>query len=214
VRDELAEADEFSACARGTQAWFARGYAWPVFTGIVREVGTVEAAGERLRIRAPETASVTRVGDSVSVAGVCLTTVAADNGVLAFDVVPETLRRSTLGGLRESAPVNVEAALRAGEPLGGHFVQGHIDGVGRVRAVTEEGFELEAPAELLRYCVEKGSVAVEGVSLTIAALGEDTFTVALVPHTREATTLGALSPGDEVNIEVDVLAKYVERVLP
>src|SRR5918999_4920993 len=183
-----------------------------MFTGIVREVGTVEEAGERLRIRAPETASVTRVGDSVSVAGVCLTTVAADNGVIAFDVVPETLRRSTLGRLRESAPVNVEAALRAGEPLGGHFVQGHVDGVGRVRAVTEEGFELEAPVELLRYCVEKGSVAVEGVSLTIAALGEDTFTVALVPHTRKATTLGALSSGDEVNIEVDVLAKYVERV--
>jgi riboflavin synthase len=110
--------------------------------------------------------------------------------------------------------VNVEPALRAGEPLGGHFVQGHVDGVGRVRAVTEEGFELQAPAELLRYCVGKGSVAVEGVSLTIAALGEDTFSVAIVPHTREGTTLGALSPGDEVNVEVDVLAKYVERLLP
>jgi len=173
----------------------------------------VEEAGERLRIRAPETAAVTEVGDSVSVAGVCLSAVAAENGSLVFDVVPETLRRSTLGRLGESARVNVEPALRAGEPLGGHFVQGHVDGVARVRTVTEEGFELEAPADLLRYCVEKGSVAVEGVSLTVAALGEEAFTIALVPHTREATTLGALAPGDEVNLEVDVLAKYVERLL-
>ncbi|MEX2102505.1 MAG: riboflavin synthase, partial [Gaiellaceae bacterium] len=124
-----------------------------------------------------------------------------------------TLRRSTLGSLGESARVNVEPALRAGEPLGGHFVQGHVDGVGKVRAVSDEGFELEAPAELLRYCVEKGSVAVEGVSLTIAALGEESFTVSLVPHTRAATTLGELSSGDDVNLEVDVLAKYVERLL-
>jgi riboflavin synthase len=189
-------------------------YAWKVFTGIVRELGTVEEAGERLRIRAPETAAVIGVGDSVSVAGVCLTAVEAENGSLVFDVVPETLRRSTLGGLGENARVNVEPALRAGDPLGGHFVQGHVDGVGRVRAVTEEGVELEVPPELLRYCVEKGSVAVEGVSLTIAALGEDSFTVALVPHTREATTLGALSAGDDANLEVDVLAKYVERLLP
>jgi riboflavin synthase len=184
-----------------------------MFTGIVREVGTVEEAGERLRIRAPQTAAVTGVGDSVSVAGVCLTTVAAEDGMLAFDVVPETLRRSTLGRLRVSTPVNIEPALRAGEPLGGHFVQGHVDGVGRVRTVTEEEFEVEAPAELVRYFVEKGSVAVEGVSLTIAALGDESFTVALVPHTREATTLGALSPGDEVNLEVDLLAKHVERLL-
>jgi riboflavin synthase len=183
-----------------------------VFTGIVRELGTVEEAGGRLRIRAPETAAATAVGDSVSVAGVCLTAVAAEDGVLAFDVVPETLRRSTLGRLREQAPVNVEPALRAGEALGGHFVQGHVDGVGRIRAVSAEGFEVEAPAELLRYLVEKGSVAVEGVSLTIAALAEDSFTVALVPHTRRATTLGALSPADEVNLEVDILAKYVERM--
>jgi riboflavin synthase len=184
-----------------------------VFTGIVRELGKVEEAGERLRIRAPDTAAATEVGDSVSVAGVCLTAVAAEDGVLAFDVVPETLRRSTLGRLQKRAPVNVEPALRAGDALGGHFVQGHVDGVGRIRAVTDEGFEVEPPAEVLRYCVEKGSVAVEGVSLTIAALTEDSFTVALVPHTREVTTLGALAPGDDVNIEVDVLAKHVERLL-
>ena len=107
--------------------------------------------------------------------------------------------------------MNVEPALRAGEPLGGHIVQGHVDGVGRVRRADAEGLEVEAPAEILRYCVEKGSIAVEGVSLTIAALGEDGFAVALIPHTREVTTLGAAPAGDEVNLEVDVLAKHVER---
>jgi len=190
-----------------------------VFTGIVREVGTVEAveagAGEgvRLVVRAPGTAAATGVGDSVAVNGVCLTAVAVADGTLAFDAVPETLRRSSLGRLRDGARVNVEAALRAGEPLGGHLVQGHVDGVGRVGRADAEGLEIEPPAELARYLVEKGSVAVEGVSLTIAALGEDAFSVALIPHTREQTTLGALREGDEVNLEVDVLAKHVERLL-
>jgi riboflavin synthase len=110
--------------------------------------------------------------------------------------------------------VNVEPSLRAGDPLGGHFVQGHVDGVGRVGRVDGEGLEIEAPPELLRYCVVKGSVTVEGVSLTIAALGDETFSVALIPHTRAVTTLGALSEGDEVNLEADVLAKHVERLLP
>jgi riboflavin synthase len=189
-----------------------------VFTGIVRELGAVEALedspdGIRLLVRAPDTAAEAAVGDSVSVNGVCLTAVAADAGVLAFDAVPETLRRSSLGRLAAGARVNVEPALRAGEPLGGHFVQGHVDGVGRVRRADAEGFEIEAGGEILRYCVEKGSIAVEGVSLTIAALGEDSFTVALVPHTREVTTLGALAEGDEVNLEADMLAKHVERLL-
>jgi riboflavin synthase len=189
-----------------------------VFTGIVRELGAVEAldeseGGARLRIRAPETAAGTAVGDSVSINGVCLTAVAIDDGVLDFDTVPETLRRSSLGRLSGGAPVNVEPALRAGEPLGGHIVQGHVDGVARVRRADEEGLEIEAGPEILRYCVEKGSIAVEGVSLTIAALAVDAFTVALVPHTRAVTTLGALGAGDEVNIEVDVLAKHVERLL-
>lgn len=190
-----------------------------VFTGIVREVGTVEsldaAAGgnARLRLRAPGTAGGTAVGDSVAVGGVCLTAAAAENGVLAFDVVPETLRRSSLGRLEPGARVNVEPALRAGEPLGGHLVQGHVDDVGRVRRADAEGLEIEASPATLRYCVEKGSIAVEGVSLTVAALGEDSFTVALVPHTREATTLGALGEGDEVNLEADIVAKHVERLL-
>jgi riboflavin synthase len=189
-----------------------------VFTGIVRELGTVESLDDgggtvRLRVRAPEAAGRTGLGDSVSVSGVCLTAVAVGDGVLGFDVVAETLRRSSLGRLEPGAAVNVEPALRAGEPLGGHIVQGHVDGVGRVRRADEEGLEIEAPAEILRYCVEKGSITVEGVSLTVASLGEDAFGVALIPHTREVTTLGAVREGDEVNLEVDVLAKHVERLV-
>ena len=188
-----------------------------MFTGIVREVGRVEAVEERgdsvrLTVRAPETAVATKVGDSIALAGVCLTAVEVADSTMAFDAVPETLRRSTLGRLEAGGGVNVEPALRAGEPLGGHIVQGHVDGVGRIRAVVEEGIEVEAAPEVLRYCVEKGSITVEGVSLTIATLGEGSFGVALVPHTREATTLGGVAVGDEVNLEVDVVAKYVERL--
>jgi riboflavin synthase len=188
-----------------------------VFTGIVREVGRVEAVEKhgdavRLVVNAPETAKAAAVGDSVSLAGVCLTAVALYDGTLAFEAVPETLRRSTLGRLEAGSSVNVEPALRAGEPLGGHIVQGHVDGVGRIRAATQEGIEVEAPPEVLRYCVEKGSIAVEGVSLTIASLGEGSFTVALIPHTRAATTLGGVREGDDVNVEVDVVAKYVEKL--
>jgi riboflavin synthase alpha subunit len=193
-----------------------------VFTGIVRELGTVEALdggpnGVRLRVRAPQTAADSAIGDSVALNGVCLTVTAIEDGALLFDAVPETLSRSTLGRLRPSVEVNVEPALRAGEPLGGHIVQGHVDRVGRIRSSTPEGdgvrIEVEAPEEVLRYCVEKGSIAVEGVSLTIAALTADTFAVALIPHTLVATTLGRLAVGDEVNLEADVLGKYVERLL-
>jgi riboflavin synthase len=193
-----------------------------MFTGIVREIGRVEAlergdAGARLRVRAPETAASTRVGESVAVQGVCLTAIDVREGAIWFDAVPETLERSSLGRLGEGAAVNVEPPLRAGEPLGGHLVQGHVDGIGVVRAVEPDGegtrTTIAAPAELLRYCAEKGSIAVDGVSLTIAALAEDAFTVVLVPHTLRATTLGTLRPGGAVNLEVDVLAKYVERLL-
>jgi riboflavin synthase len=188
-----------------------------VFTGIVREVGRVETVEEqdgsvRLLVRAPKTASAAAVGDSISLAGVCLTAVEVVDGTVAFDAVPETLRRSTLRRLEAGAGVNVEPALRAGEPLGGHIVQGHVDGVGTIRRASEEGIEVEAPVEVLRYCVEKGSIAIEGVSLTIATLQEGSFTVALIPHTREATTLGGVGEGDEVNLEVDIVAKYVERL--
>jgi riboflavin synthase len=206
----------------GTVGSALGGYSRRVFTGIVREVGRVEAVkggaeGVRLVVRAPETAAATAVGDSVAVSGVCLTAVAVADGTVAFDAVPETLRRSSLGRVEAGATVNVEPALRAGEPLGGHLVQGHVDGVGRVRAVEPEGdgrrLEIDASPALTRYLVEKGSVAVEGVSLTVAALDDEGFAIALVPHTLAETTLGVLSPGDEVNLEVDVLAKYVERLL-
>ena len=183
----------------------------------MREVGRVETVEEqdgsvRLLVRAPETASAAAVGDSISLAGVCLTAVEVVDGTVVFDAVPETLRRSTLRRLEAGAGVNVEPALRAGDPLGGHIVQGHVDGVGTIRRASEEGIEVEAPAEVLRYCVEKGSIAIEGVSLTIATLQEGSFTVALIPHTREATTLGGVGEGDEVNLEVDIVAKYVERL--
>ena len=144
---------------------------------------------------------------------ICLCLTAVDGSQLAFDVVDETLSRTTLGSLEPGDPVNLEPALRAGEPLGGHIVQGHVDGLGRVRS-TGEPVWIDAPAELRRYLVEKGSITVDGVSLTVAAVDEPGFAVALVPHTLEVTTLGALEPGDPVNLEVDVLAKYVEKLLP
>ncbi|HEY7197664.1 MAG TPA: riboflavin synthase [Gaiellaceae bacterium] len=193
-----------------------------MFTGIVRELGRVEAVeggddGLRVRVRAPETAAGASIGDSVSVNGVCLTAVAVEDGTLAFDAVPETLRRSSLGALEAGAAVNLEPAVRAGEPMGGHIVQGHVDGVGRVVSLEPEGegarLTVEASPELSRYLVEKGSVTVEGVSLTVAEIAGTTFAIALVPHTLAATTLGAVSTGDDVNLEVDVVAKYVERFL-
>jgi riboflavin synthase len=194
-----------------------------MFTGIVRERGRVAAVerngdGMRLRVDAPATAAGVAVGDSVAIGGICLTAVAVDGTQISFDAVPETLSRTALARLEAGAEVNVEPALRAGEPLGGHIVQGHVDGVGSVRSIESEGdgsrIWVDAPAEVLRYCVEKGSVAVDGTSLTIAALDEAGFAVALVPHTLAETTLGGLRPGDEVNLEADVLAKYVERLLP
>lgn len=194
-----------------------------MFTGIVRERGEVvsrqgDDQGVRLVVRAPETAGATRVGDSVSICGVCLTAVEIETGAgtIAFDAVTETLARSSLGGLERGDPVNVEPALHVGDPLGGHFVQGHVDGVGRVRALEPEGegsrLWIEAPPEVLRYCIEKGSITVEGVSLTIAGLEDGAFAVALVPHTLAVTTLGSLAAGDAVNLEADMLAKYVERL--
>jgi len=193
-----------------------------VFTGIVRErgrVASVEGDGNGIRIRldAPLTAAAVAIGDSVSLNGCCLTVVEAANGTLAFDAVPETLSRSSLEGLAAGAELNVESAVRAGDPLGGHYVQGHVDAVGTVRSVEAEGegrrIWVDAPNEVLRYCVEKGSVAVDGVSLTIAELDEAGFAVALIPHTLAATTLGTLEPGARVNLEADVLAKYVERLV-
>jgi riboflavin synthase len=193
-----------------------------MFTGIIRELGRIAAIdattdGARIVVEAPATAGDAKAGDSVAVNGVCLTVTESANWSLAFDAVPETLRRSSLGALTPGERVNVEPALRAGEPLGGHYVQGHVDGVGEVRDSEPEGdgrrVWIDVAAELRRYLVEKGSVAVEGVSLTVAALDDAGFAVALVPHTLAVTTLGLLAPGDRVNVEVDVLAKYVERLV-
>ncbi len=194
-----------------------------MFTGIVRERGRVVAVeqganggGVSLRIQAPVTAAASKPGDSIAVAGCCLTATAVENGSLAFNVVAETIARSNLGRLAEGADVNIEPALRVGEPLGGHFVQGHVDGLGRVRSLEPDGegarLRLELGQELLRYCVEKGSLTVDGVALTIAALDDETVGIALVPFTLQETTLSRLGPGDEVNVEVDLLAKYAERL--
>jgi riboflavin synthase len=180
-----------------------------VFTGIVREVGIVSAFdGSRLVV---ETGTEAGIGDSVAVSGVCLTVTSRENGTLTFDVVAETLDRTTLGRLVAGARVNIEPSLRAGDQLGGHIVQGHVDGTGNLRERGDLTW-FDAPPEITRYCVEKGSIAVDGTSLTVAAVDDEGFAVALIPHTLEATTLGALEPGDPVNLEVDVLAKYVERL--
>jgi riboflavin synthase len=179
-----------------------------VFTGIVQALGRVRSFedGRLVVERGPVDAAI---GDSVAVNGVCLTVVERGDGTLAFDVVPETVSRTRPFG----DAVNLEPSLRAGDPLGGHVVQGHVDGVGRIRDVDAEGIWVDPPASLLRYVVEKGSIAVDGVSLTIAKLDDAGFRIALIPQTRAVTTLGSLAPGDVVNLEVDVLAKYVERLV-
>jgi len=189
-----------------------------MFTGIVRERGRVasmrqEPEGLRLEIDAPATASQLGVGDSVSISGACLTATAVSNGRFSVTAVAETLDRTTLGRLAPEDEVNLETATRAGDPLGGHFVQGHVDAVGRIASVDDGRVWIEAAPEILRYCVEKGSIAVNGVSLTIAALRGDAFEVALIPHTLEVTTFGAMQQGDDVNLEVDLLAKYVEKLI-
>ena len=181
-----------------------------MFTGLVREVGKVASFEDGRLVLEATTAA--EIGDSIAIDGVCLTVVETSAGSLTFDVVPETLSRVKSFGDR----VNVEPALRAGDPLGGHQVQGHIDGTGSVTAVEPEGegvrMRIALEPELLRYCAEKGSITVDGVSLTVAALHEDGLEVALIPHTLAETTLSERAPGDLVNIEVDVLAKYAERL--
>jgi riboflavin synthase len=193
-----------------------------VFTGIVEELGTIAAIagdddGLRLRIDAPALAPLSKIGDSINVSGCCLTVVAVEGSALAFEVVPETLRRTALGGLGPGAGVNLEDALRAGEPYGGHIVQGHVDGVGELSERREQGIGLwlrfRAPEHVQRYLIEKGSVSVAGVSLTVAALHDDGFAVAVVPHTVQLTTLGSLAVGEPVNLEADMIARYVERLL-
>ena len=192
-----------------------------MFTGLVAATGGVSAVehtddGVRLRIEA-EIAAELSAGDSVAVDGVCLTAVDADDAGFAADVMAQTLRNSSLGALEPGGRVNLELPLRASDRLGGHIVQGHVDCAGEVEAVTEEGFarvvRVGVPPEVLRYVVGKGSVALGGVSLTVSDVDDESLSVSLIPETRERTTLGALSPGDRVNVEVDVLAKHVEKLV-
>jgi riboflavin synthase len=189
-----------------------------VFTGLVADLGTVAAVdasegGVRLTV---QTGLELGEGDSISVNGVCLTATSLPGGAFTADVMQETLRRSSLGALEAGSKVNLELALRAADRLGGHFVQGHVDGMGTVWDVREEGFSsvvsIGAPPEIMRYVIEKGSIAVDGVSLTVSGLGDDWFQVSLIPETLQRTTLGEATTGTAVNLEVDVLAKYIERL--
>jgi riboflavin synthase len=190
-----------------------------MFTGIVEELGRVASLdGSRLRVACSTVREDAGPGASVAVNGVCLTVVQDDGTSLAFDLSEETLRRSALGRLALGDAVNLERAATLSTRLGGHLVQGHVDGVGRVvtmRGDAEGGawLTMYVPEELRRYLVEKGSMTVDGVSLTVAALDADTFSVALIPHTLAVTTFGSVRAGDPVNLEVDVIAKYVERLL-
>ena len=196
-----------------------------MFTGIVEELGELLSRHERpdaarFAVRGPLTSSDARPGDSIAVNGVCLTVVDVDGAVFAADVIGETLRRSSLGPARAGDRLNLERAVALGHRLGGHLVQGHVDGTGTLRSRTapqqESPWELlriGMPAALARYVVEKGSITVDGVSLTVIEAGFDEFSVGLIPATRELTTLGLRRPGELVNLEVDVIAKYVERLV-
>jgi riboflavin synthase len=192
-----------------------------VFTGLVADLGAVDGVdatpdGVRLTVRTP-LAGELATGDSVAVNGVCLTATTVTPDAFTADVMHETLRRSSLRAVTPGSGVNLELPLRAHDRLGGHFVQGHVDGTGEVAAIEQDGFarlvRIAAPDEVLRYIVEKGSIAVDGVSLTVSAVDEGSFTVSLIPETLERTTLGASAPGTPVNLEVDVLAKYVEKLV-
>jgi riboflavin synthase len=192
-----------------------------MFTGLVEERAVarqvdVRDEGVRLTVETPLAAELAE-GDSVAVNGVCLTATRVDGSSFSADVMAETLRRSSLGPIGTGDQVNVELPVRAGDRLGGHFVQGHVDGTGRVESVEPEGFarvvRIGCDANLLPYVVEKGSIAVDGVSLTVAEVDDEGFSVSLIPETLERTTLGSAAPGRVVNLEVDVLAKYVEKLM-
>ncbi len=192
-----------------------------MFTGIVAELGSVQGiergeGGARLRVGA-SFAGELAAGDSVAVNGACLTAVALGKGWFEADAMNQTLSLTTLGDLAPGDPVNLEPALRAGDPLGGHMVQGHVDGVGVIRDVTQDGIarrvRVEVPAELRRYVAERGSIAIDGVSLTVAARDAETLEVSLIPETLSQTTLGDAHPGARVNLEVDVIARYAERLV-
>jgi riboflavin synthase len=192
-----------------------------MFTGLIQDLGRVrevDRTGDGVRLTVDSAlAGELSLGDSVAINGVCLTATALDGTGFAAEVMNETLQRSSLREAAAGGVVNVELPLRPSDRLGGHVVQGHVDGVGTVRSVVADGFsrrvEIEAPDDVLRYIVSKGSVAVDGVSLTVSGLGDASFTVSLIPETLERTNLGTAQTGTRVNLEVDVLAKYVERLV-
>ena len=194
-----------------------------MFTGIVEELGTVESlarqtAGARLRVRCARVLEDLKQGSSIAVNGVCLTAIERDGGSFSADLAPETLRRSNLGDLGPGSRVNLERPLLPTDRLSGHIVQGHVDGTGEFLSLEQVGDEnwwlkIRVPAELDRYLVFKGSIAVDGISLTIASLERDVLGVTIIPHTYKATTLGTYKPGGRVNLEIDVLAKHVEKLL-
>ena len=192
-----------------------------MFTGLIQDIGTIELVettsdGSRLRI-ATQLAGEIGLGDSVAVDGVCLTATAVDAGGFAIEAMNQTLNATALGSLDSGARVNLELALKATDRLGGHIVQGHVDGVGEVDSFAEDGFarrlRFKLGQELIRHVVEKGSIALDGVSLTVAALGDDWAEVSLIPETLERTTLGESAPGNKLNVECDIVAKYVERLV-
>ncbi|HMP74915.1 MAG TPA: riboflavin synthase [Kiritimatiellia bacterium] len=193
-----------------------------MFTGIIQRLGIIESVERsgghgRLRIRAGDWAPAIELGESIANEGVCLTVTEERKGVLTFDLLKETFDRTNLGAKKTGQRVNLERALRVGDALGGHFVTGHVDGVGRVRKITPVGrdwiLEIACAPELMAQMVGKGSIAISGVSLTLVDLQRDGFTVHLIPHTWENTSLSELSPGDAVNLETDMLGKYVQRIL-
>ncbi len=189
-----------------------------MFTGIVEEMGRVASIeGGELTVAATIALEGTRIGDSIAVNGACLTVTRIENGTFAVDVVPETLRRTNLGDLAPGDPVNLERSLAFGGRVGGHLVQGHVDATGAVAEITPDGdavlVRYTTPPEVLRYVVEKGFITVDGASLTVVGVGPDWFSVTLIPHTGVSTVLGARQVGERVNLEADILAKYVERLV-
>ena len=193
-----------------------------MFTGIVEEMGAVISldktlAGTRMTILASTVMGDLKIGDSVSVNGICLTVVSKSERNFVVEVSPETLSVTTLGRVTAGAPVNLERPMKLNERIGGHLVAGHVDGVGTIRSRHQEGntifFTIEAPSEILRYCVTKGSITIDGVSLTINKVGDHSFSIAIIPHTAKVTTLGLKQINDTVNLESDLIGKYVERLL-
>ncbi len=193
-----------------------------MFTGLILEMGEITSVKKRsggavLSLKSKETSDTAVIGDSIAVNGVCLTVVVKKRDELSFDLSDETLRSTNLGGLDTGDAVNLEPSLRPDSKIGGHFVTGHVDGVGKIRSKMNVGemlkFEIEAPAQVIKFLVRKGSVAVDGISLTVVDILKDSLTLVIIPHTAKLTTLGFKSPGDSVNIEVDILGKYVARFL-